>query len=186
MQSNLRPPPRVRADTVVEFGIFNGVKFVASSNDWRQIVASALDWEQAHASLWSSIDGLPAELRGKRPDGLAHSIWELVEHVRFTQRDLLEFCVNPNYHEPKWPDEYWPPTPAPPSDDAWAKSLDDIRRDAQALAEFTRNDPRDLTDKIPHGTGQTYLRTVLVAIDHTSYHVGQILDARRLLGTWNR
>lgn len=159
---------------------------MASSNDWRQIVASALDWEQAHASLWSSIDGLPAELRGKRPDGLAHSIWELVEHIRITQRDLLDFCVSPNYHEPKWPDDYWPPTPAPPGDAAWAKSLEDIRRDGGTLAEFTRNDARDLTDKIPHGTGQTYLRTVLVAIDHNAYHVGQILDARRLLGTWNR
>lgn len=159
---------------------------MASPNDWRRIVASALDWEQAHASLDSAVDALPSELRGKRPQGLAHSIWELVEHIRLTQKDLLDFCVDPNYHEPKWPDDYWPTTPNPPSDQAWTESLAAIRRDAEAFAEFTRNDPRDLTLPIPHGTGQTYLRTVLVAVDHTSYHVGQILDARRLLGTWNR
>lgn len=159
---------------------------MASANEWRAIVASALDWEQAHASLSSAVEGLPPELRGKRPDGLAHSIWELIEHIRLTQRDLLDFCVSPNYKDPKWPDDYWPPTPAPPTEQAWAKSLEAIRSDAQAFAEFTRSDPRDLTLAIPHGTGQTYLRTVLVAIDHTSYHVGQILDARRLLGTWNR
>jgi uncharacterized damage-inducible protein DinB len=159
---------------------------LATSNDWRRIVASALDWEQAHASLESAVEGLPPELRGKRPDGLVHSIWELLEHIRLTQRDLLDFCVDPNYHEPKWPDDYWPSNPAPPSDKAWTDSLAAIRRDAEALAEFTRNDPRDLTLPIPHGTGQTYLRTVLVAVDHTSYHVGQILDVRRLLGTWNR
>jgi uncharacterized damage-inducible protein DinB len=159
---------------------------VASSDDWRRIVASALDWEQAHASLASAVDGLPPTLRGKRPDGLAHSIWELVEHIRLTQKDLLDFCVDPNYKEPKWPDDYWPANPEPPSDRAWTDSLAAIRRDAEAFADFARNDPRDLTLTIPHGTGQTYLRTVLVAIDHTSYHVGQILDARRLLGTWNR
>lgn len=159
---------------------------MASPDDWRRIVASALDWEQAHASLAAAADGLPAELRGTRPEGLAHSIWELVEHIRLTQQDLLEFCVNANYHEPKWPDDYWPRDPEPPSEQAWNESLDAIRRDAEAFADFTRNDPRDLTLAIPHGTGQTYLRTVLVAVDHTSYHVGQILDARRLLGTWNR
>jgi uncharacterized damage-inducible protein DinB len=159
---------------------------VASANDWRSIVASSLEWEQAHASLASAVDGLPAALRGARPDGLAHSIWELVEHIRFTQRDLLEFCVNPDYEEPTWPDDYWPRNPEPPTDDAWTESLEAIRRDAQELADFTRNDPRDLTTAIPHGTGQTYLRTVLVAVDHTAYHVGQILDVRRLLGTWNR
>lgn len=159
---------------------------MASPNEWRSIVASALEWEQAHASLASAVDGLPAELRGTRPDGLAHSIWELVEHIRIAQWDLLDFCIDPNYKELEWPAEYWPSTPAPPSEQAWLDSLAAIRRDAEAFAEFTRNDPRDLTLPIPHGTGQTYLRTVLVAVDHTSYHVGQILDVRRLLGAWNR
>jgi len=155
-----------------------------TSPTWRSIVASALDWEQAHAKFDSAIEGLPPALRGKRPDKLEHSIWELVEHIRFTLHDLLDFCIDPDYKDPKWPDDYWPSTPAPPSDAAWNQSIDAIHRDTKAFADFAANDPRDLTEKIPHGTGQTYLRTVIVAVDHTSYHVGQIVDARRLLGAW--
>ena len=151
---------------------------------WFEIVASSLTWEQAHASLDSAVKGLAPELRGKRPDGLPYSVWELVEHIRLTQRDLLEFCVNADYHEPKWPDDYWPRTTVPSSDVAWQESLDATRRDAQALAQFTTDNAATLTEKIPHGSGQTYLRTVLVAVDHTAHHVGQIIAARRLLGAW--
>ena len=157
---------------------------MAKQDDWRAIVASALDWEQAHAKLDSALAGLPAELRGKRPEGLEHSIWELVEHIRFTLHDLLEFSVNESYKEPKWPDNYWPSSPAPKNDGEWQASIDAIHRDNEALAKFTIDADIDFTSKIPHGTGQTYLRTVIVAVAHSSYHVGQILDVRRLLGTW--
>jgi uncharacterized damage-inducible protein DinB len=152
--------------------------------DWRAIVASSLEWEQAHAKLDSALADLPAELRGKRPTGLPHSIWEELYHIRFTLNDLLEFCVNENYHEPKWPDDYWPSSPAPASDADWTNTIDAIHRDNEAFARFTMDPSRDLTAKIPHGTGQTYLRTVLVAVDHASYHVGQIVYLRRLLGAW--
>lgn len=135
-------------------------------------------------SLDSAVKGLPAELRGKRPEGLPYSVWELVEHIRLTQRDLLEFCANSTYHEPKWPDDYWPKSPAPPSEGAWNESLEVTRADAAALAKFTLDNAATLTERIPHGTGQTYLRTVLVAVDHTSHHVGQIIAVRRLLGAW--
>jgi uncharacterized damage-inducible protein DinB len=151
---------------------------------WKDIVASALDWEQAHAGLDSALANLPPELRGKRPDGLPHSIWELLEHIRFTQKDLLEFCVNENYHEPKWPEDYWPKSPAPKSDAEWTACIRAIHADGAELAKFTAETDVDLTSKIPHGTGQTYLRTVLVAIDHNSHHLGQIILNRRLLGSW--
>lgn len=151
---------------------------------WTQIVASSLGWEQAHASLDSAVKALLPNLRGKRPDGLPHSVWELVEHIRATQHDLLEFCTNPNYHEPKWPDDYWPSSPAPANDRAWNESLEAVRADARALAAFTTKHEATLTQRIPHGTGQTYLRTVLVAVDHAAYHVGQIVVVRRLLGAW--
>jgi uncharacterized damage-inducible protein DinB len=157
---------------------------MTAPTDWRRIVASALDWEQAHAKFDSAIDGLPPELRGRRPDGFPHSAWELVEHIRRTQRDLLEFCENPNYKELKWPDDYWPSSPAPATAAAWDAAIDEFHRDNAALATFASDAPLDLTAKIPHGTGQTYLRTVLLAIDHTSYHVGQIVAVRRLLGAW--
>jgi uncharacterized damage-inducible protein DinB len=158
---------------------------MAPRADWRRIVASALDWEQAHATLDGAIDGLPADMRGKRPSNFPHSVWELLDHIRRTQHDLLDFCRNPAYQETlKFPDDYWPPTPAPPSDSAWNDSVMAIHRDTADFAAFTVEDGRDLTEKIPHGTGQTYLRSILVSIDHTSYHVGQIIAVRRLIGAW--
>ena len=159
---------------------------MSTTETWRRIVASSLDWEQAHASLDHAIDGLAPELRGQRPANFPHSAWELLDHIRATQHDLLEFCTNENYHEPKWPDDYWPSSPAPRDDAQWNDCVAAIKRETKALADFTVNDPRDLTTKIPHGTGQTYLRTVIVAVDHTSYHVGQIIAVRRLLDAWPR
>lgn len=157
----------------------------ADTPDWRRIVASALDWEQSHARLESTLKDLPETLRGERPAGYPHSAWELLEHIRITQRDLLDFCQNPNYEEKlSWPQDYWPPTPAPPTADAWDKTIEDYRRDRDALARFTTRSDVDLTKKIPRGTGQTYLRTILVAVDHASYHTGQIVSVRRLLGAW--
>lgn len=155
-----------------------------STTDWRTIVASSLGWEQAHAGLDAAVAGLAPELRGRRPADFPHSAWELLDHIRRTQRDLLDFMTAAEYEELKWPDDYWPPTPAPPSDSAWDEALASITADREALERFTRDDERDLTQRIPRGTGQTYLRTVLVAMDHASYHVGQIVAVRRLLGAW--
>ena len=151
---------------------------------WKEIVASSLDWEQAHAGLDAALAKLPPEQRGRRPDNLPHSVWELLEHIRRTQHDLLEFCVNPKYEEITWPDDYWPKSPAPNDDAEWNACVETIHADGKALAKFTTESDVDLTRKIPHGTGQTYLRTVLVAIDHTSHHLGQIIVTRRLLGSW--
>jgi uncharacterized damage-inducible protein DinB len=151
---------------------------------WREIVASSLGWEQAHAGLDRSVDGLAPELRGRRPDHFPHSVWELLEHIRFTQNDLLSFCTDPKYKEPHWPDDYWPKSPAPRDDAEWKNCLTAIKRDREALEKFTKETDIELTDRVPHGTGQTYLRTVLVAMDHTSHHVGQIIAVRRLLGAW--
>ena len=157
---------------------------MADTESWRRIVASALDWEQAHAKLDSALDKLPVELRGKRPDGLPHSVWELVDHIRRTRHDLLEFCRNSEYSELRFPEDYWPSSPAPASDAEWDQCLAAIRADAAAFTAFTADSTGDLTARIPHGTGQTYLRTVLVDVDHTSYHIGQIVLTRRLLGAW--
>jgi uncharacterized damage-inducible protein DinB len=156
-----------------------------ASGDWRTIVATALDWEQAHAGFDKAVDGLAASARGKRPEHFPHSPWELVEHIRRTQHDLLEFCTNPNYKELDWPADYWPAEPAPANDAAWTESIEQYHADNAALAALTTDPSRDLTAKIPHGSGQTYLRTILLAIDHTSYHVGQLIAARRLLGEWS-
>jgi len=158
---------------------------MTKKEEWRSIVASSLDWEQAHASLESAIKGLTAEQRGKRPAGFPHSVWELLEHIRITQRDLLDFVQNPEYEEKlQWPKDYWPPNSAPASEKAWNETVAAWRKDRMALERFTTGTDIDLTTKIPKGTGQTYLRTVIVAVDHASYHVGQIIAVRQLIGAW--
>jgi uncharacterized damage-inducible protein DinB len=155
------------------------------SADWKSIVASSLDWEQAHVSFDHAVQGLPPNLRTRRPRGFGHSVWDLIEHIRIAQHDLLDFCTHPRYEETlEWPDDYWPRRGAKPSERAWKASLAGIRRDRRALARFTTEFRGDLSGRIPHGTGQTYLRTVLVAVVHASYHTAQIVDVRRLLGAW--
>jgi uncharacterized damage-inducible protein DinB len=158
---------------------------MSEKEEWRAIVASSLDWEQAHSSLEAVLKGIPPELRGRRPTGLPHSAWELLEHIRLTQRDLLDFVQNPDYEEQlQWPKDYWPSSAAPPSEKAWNESVAAWRKDRMALERFTTGTDLDLTTKIPRGTGQTYLRTILVAVDHASYHVAQIVTVRQLLGAW--
>jgi uncharacterized damage-inducible protein DinB len=150
---------------------------------WRAIVASSIDWEQAHTSFDTAVAKLPPRLRGRRPKGFPHSPWELVEHIRMAQADLLEFMTNRNYSAPVWPDDYWPKSPSP-TGAAWSRSLSAIKRDRQRLKRLVTSSSLDLTGEIPWGGGKTYLRTILVAVDHESYHVGQLIAVRRLLGNW--
>lgn len=147
----------------------------------RQHLGRALEWDEAHLTLEESLRGLPADRRGKKPRGFAHSPWELVEHIRLAQRDLLEFCRNGRYVAGKWPEDYWPKSPAPPSPRAWKASLEAVAADRKDFQEFVATTP-DLFAEIPGHAGKTILRSVLLAIDHTSYHVGQLLMARKLLG----
>lgn len=152
---------------------------------WQEIVASSLDWDQAHLTLDQALDGLTAAGRAARPAGYPHSVWQLLDHIRLAQHDLLDFCVNEAYsHDLTWPDDYWPRDAAPASDADWDACVEQIKRDRAHLARFTWEGSVDLTRAIPHGTGQTYLRTVLVAVDHAAYHLGQIVDVRRLNGDW--
>jgi uncharacterized damage-inducible protein DinB len=151
---------------------------------WRAIVASSLDWREAHATFDDAVAGLAAELRGRRPGHYPHSAWELVEHIRLAQADLVAFMQNASYTAPKWPDDYWPSEPAPPTAKAWDESIAAVRRDREELQAIATRSTLDLTTTIPWGDGQTYLRTILVAVDHTAYHVGQLIAVRRMLGAW--
>ena len=158
---------------------------MSTVREYAQIVASSLDWEQAHANFDSSLGGLSSDLRGKRPDNLPHSVWELADHIRIAQHDLTDFCVNPKYHHAlAWPADYWARSPAPKNDKAWTECLDAIHADIATLKKFTVDNADTLADKIPWGTGQTFLRTVLVAMDHISHHTGQMIYVRRALGAW--
>jgi uncharacterized damage-inducible protein DinB len=152
----------------------------------RERLARALAWEGAHVTFDDAVKGLPLRLRGRRPRGAAHSAWELVEHIRLAQRDILDFCRDASYVAGAWPDDYWPPAPEPPSAAAWSAALNAIRRDRRALQRVTRDRSRGLEASIPHGNGPTYLREILLAIDHTSYHVGQIVALRERLGAWRK
>jgi hypothetical protein len=143
-----------------------------------------LDWEDAHVGFEAAVADLPPTLRGSRPAGLPHSPWELLEHLRLTQRDILDFCRDPAYVERTWPDDYWPPAPAPPKPEAWEESVEHFQRDREALQRLVADPRLDLFAAIPHGTGQTYLREVLLVADHSAYHMGQLILTRWLLGSW--
>jgi uncharacterized damage-inducible protein DinB len=151
----------------------------------RQLVARVLSWEDAHASFDSAVEDFPDRLRGTQPPGLPYSAWQLVEHLRIAQYDILDFCLNADYSEMKWPDDYWPVSPAPPTPDSWNDSIRQYRRDREALQQLALNTDIDLHARIPHGSGQTYLRELLLVADHTTYHVGQLVLVRRLLGIWH-
>ena len=150
----------------------------------RRQIARILDWEDAHASFDRAIEGLAANLRGQVPKGLPYSPWQLVEHIRRTQADILEFCVAPKYVEKQWPKDYWPEGPEPPSAKAWDDSVAAIRRDRKSLADLTTDPKTDLMARVPNGDGQTYLREILLVADHGAYHVGELIVVRRLLGAW--
>jgi uncharacterized damage-inducible protein DinB len=143
-----------------------------------------LDWNHAHVDFDAAVKDIPPKLRGVQPDGSPYSLWQLLEHIRIAQHDILDFCRNPSYAEKKWPDDYWPKSPAPPSEAAWDESLAAFRRDRTELKQLVADPKLDLFAKIPHGTGQTYLREAFLVADHNAYHIGQLVSLRRQLGIW--
>jgi hypothetical protein len=151
----------------------------------RTQLVKLLTSSEAHVDFEAAIQGLPAELLGKTPKGAEHSPWELVEHLRFTQWDILDFSRNPNYKAHKWPDDYWPKSPAPATAEVWNDAVKVYRADLKEFCALIEDKSTDLFAKIPHGEGQTILREALLVADHTAYHVGQLVLVRRLLGAWN-
>ncbi len=143
-----------------------------------------LDWEDAHAGFDTATADIPPRLRGKLPEGVPYSLWQILEHLRRAQHDILEFCQNPRYQELNWPADYWPSSPVPPSAKAWQESIRQFRRDRKALQKIAADPKVDLTSRIPHGQGQTYLRELMLAADHAAYHIGELVVVRRLLGIW--
>ena len=156
---------------------------MSRDDELRSLLRNLLDWEDAHASFDSAVEDVPLKDRGVQPEGLPHSLWQLLEHIRICQRDILDFCRDSEYKEPKFED-YWPRSLAPPTEDAWEKSIASFRADREDLKQFATNRSVDLFALIPHGSGQTYLRELLLVADHNAYHVGQLVAVRRLLGNW--
>jgi hypothetical protein len=150
----------------------------------RSHVLELLRGGHAHVDLETALKGLTAKLRGKKPKGAEHTLWQLLEHIRIGQWDILEFSRNPKHVSPPWPKGYWPATEAPPSASAWNNSLRKVREDMKAMEKLVASPKTDLLAKIPHGTGQTILREALLLADHNAYHVGQMVLLRRVLGEW--
>jgi hypothetical protein len=130
------------------------------------------------------VAGVPFALQGKVPAGFEHSAWQQLEHLRLAQADILDFSVNPGYAHKKWPDDYWPADPAPPDAHAWNRSVAAYRTDRERMQALARDTAVDLFARIPHGDGQTYIREILLVVDHGAYHVGQLVQLRKALGCW--
>ena len=160
------------------------IKKASSDKRLREHLVELLNGGSAHVGFNDVVKDMPEKLRGVKPEGLPHSAWMLLEHLRMAQWDILEFSRNAKYKAPKWPEEYWPSTDAPPSAAAWDKSVQQFRKDLKAMQDLVTNPKTDLYARIPWGDGQTILREALLVADHNAYHIGQLLDVRRLVGAW--
>lgn len=138
----------------------------------------------AHITFDGAVKDWPGNLQGVRPQGAAHSAWEVLEHMRIAQSDILEFTRNPKHVSPEFPAGYWPKTPAPPDAKAWSNAIKSIRADLDAMIKIVQNKKTDFYTPLAHGSGQTVLREVLLVADHNAYHLGELLLLRRLLGAW--
>ena len=138
----------------------------------------------AHLSFDQALARFPAKLRGAKPPGASHTAWQILEHLRIAQWDILEFSRNTKHVSPKFPDGYWPRTEAPPDKTAWARTLAAFRSDLRAMQKLVQNPATDLFAPLPHGDGQTILREALLVADHNAYHLGELVLVRRLLGAW--
>ncbi len=155
----------------------------------RKQVQALLDGGQAHATFDEAVKGFPVKLRGVVPEGLPYSAWQILEHIRITQRDILDFSDNADgsYKELAWAEEYWPKSAEPPSADAWEKSIEQVRADRKAFEKLLKSaDDAALVAPFTWGDGQSLLREALLIADHDAYHVGELVVVRRLLGAWKR
>lgn len=150
----------------------------------QQHLLDLLVGENAHIGFDKAVENFPAKLRGKKVKGAPHTAWQLIEHMRIAQWDILEFSRSAKHVSPKWPEGYWPKTEAPPSAASWTNSIRSFRADLKAMARLVASKNTDLFAPIPHGSGQTILREALLIADHNAHHLGQLILLRRMLGAW--
>lgn len=150
----------------------------------RDHLVDLLTWRAAHAEFDRAVKNVPPDMRGRCPAGAPYSLWQLLEHIRRAQWDILEFCRNAEYQTPKWPDDFWPIETEPIRREDWQESIDSFKRDRQELIDLIRDDSVDPHEPIRHRERQTYLREALLVADHNSYHIGQMVFLRRLIGIW--
>jgi hypothetical protein len=173
---------RISEPYVQEKGIAMAQKSPKESNAFRKELSVLLTEDHAHAGFDSAVRDFPAELRGERPHDLPHSAYQLVEHLRIAQWDIVEYALNPKHKSPDFPDGYWPKTPAPPDAKAWDKSIAAFRADRKKL--IAALEKSDLLAPIPHANNQSLASKTILLIDHNAYHLGQLILLRRLLKAW--
>ena len=150
----------------------------------RDHLVELLDGGHAHVTFEDAIAAWPPGLRSAKPAGQPFTPWRVLEHIRISQWDIVEFTKSAKHVSPEWPAGYWPASDAPPDAVAWDTSVAQVKRDLQAMRRLVRDPATDLFARLPHGTGQTVLREALVLADHNAYHLGQLVLIRRLLGAW--
>jgi len=150
----------------------------------REQLAYLLKGGGAHVHFMDAVEGFPAGKYSVFATGLPHTGWQLLEHARIAQWDILEFSRNPKHVSPDFPAGYWPKTPMPANEKAWEESAAAFQRDLNEMVKLVQNPRTDLFAKLPHGDGQTILREALLLADHNAYHLGQLVDLRRALGAW--
>jgi DinB superfamily len=156
---------------------------MSTPDDVREQLLRALHGA-AHPEVSPALDGVPSADRGRSVPGLPHTLWQLLEHMRIAQRDILDFGRTPNHESPEFPGGYWPASKSPPSEAAWKESLKAFRDDLDALSEIAANRGIDLTEPISHLDGATWFRELMLVVGHNSYHLGQVVQLRRALGCW--
>lgn len=156
------------------------------NNQLKQELINYLDNPNTHRSLKDAAKDLPGEYINSRPDGISYSFWELLEHIRISQFDMLDFIRNPDYKEMKWPDDYWPAKGSLADKKMWDESLKKFENDLDAVKKIVNEPSADLFAVIPHGSGQTYFREILQIIDHNSYHTGELILMRKALKIWGK
>ena len=168
---------------------------MSTDQSLRKHLIELLEGGHAHATFDQVIADFPAKFRGEIPNGLPHSAWMLLEHMRIAQSDILEFSRDPNHKSfsrdpnhksPKFPDGYWPQSPEPVDTKSWDRSVHGFSQDLQTFCSLIADENTNLYARIPHGDGQTLLREALLIADHNAYHLGQLLIVRRMLGAWKQ
>lgn len=150
----------------------------------RTALSTALQWESAHLSFHNATSDLKFTDVGKTADNIPYTIWELVEHIRIAQKDIVHFCLGEGYEATNWPDDYWPDNTSPESQGEWQNSLQQVREDRDRMVELVEEESNDLFKPFDHGKGQHLFREAILLIDHESYHTGQIVTIRKILGIW--
>jgi uncharacterized damage-inducible protein DinB len=155
-----------------------------SDKTLREQLADLIQNSHAHAGFDAAVKGFPWDKAGVVPPGLPHSVWQLLEHIRIAQNDILEFSRSADHVSPEWPAGYWPRSAGPASESEWNGSIRAFRRDGQEFQRLLRDEKQDLYRPFPWGQSQTLLREALLIIDHNSHHLGQLILVRKALGLW--